>query len=48
MSLAITRIRAEVGPPVHDVFYGNPDQLLTADLGTNLLGGRNLTIFSMY
>ena len=48
MSLAITRIRAEVGPPVHDVFYGNPDQLLTAALGTNLLGGPNLTMFSMY
>ena len=48
MSLAITRIRAEVGAPVHDVFYGNPDQLLTAALGTHLLGGRNLTMFSMY
>jgi len=48
MALAITRIRAEVGAPVHDVWYGNPDRLLAAALGTRILGPRNLTMFAMF
>ncbi|MDQ1328995.1 MAG: hypothetical protein QG641_2281 [Candidatus Poribacteria bacterium] len=48
IAIAITRIRAELGAPVHDVFYGNPDQFLTAALGTRVFGPQNLTMFSMF
>lgn len=45
---SITRMRAELGIPVHDMHNGGPDLLLTSTIGTRNLGASNLTIMSMY
>ena len=45
---AITRMRAEMGVPVHDMHNGGPDQLIRPTLGTRRLGAANLTILSMF
>lgn len=46
--IAVTRMRAELGTPVHDLHYAGPDVLLPKAIGTRRLGTRNLTIFSMF
>ena len=48
LNVAITRMRAEMGVPVHDIHNGGPDLLLPPALGTRRLGPRNLTIISMF
>lgn len=48
MEIAITRMRAEVGTPVHDLHYTGPDVLLTKAVGTRRLGAKNLTMFTMF
>jgi hypothetical protein len=48
VSLMTTRIRAEVGPPVHELLYGGPNEIMIQLFGTRRLRGRNLTIFSMF
>ena len=47
ISTAITRIRAEVGSPVHDLHYIGPDEVIPSIFGTRRLGGANLTILSL-
>jgi hypothetical protein len=47
-SIAITRMRAELGSPVHDLHFSGPDRLLPTFLGTTRLSPRNLTILSYY
>jgi hypothetical protein len=42
----ITRMRAELGSPVHDQHFGGPDQMMYAALGTQRLGPSNLTVLS--
>jgi len=51
----ITKIRAQLGPPVHDFWaytsgltFGHPDMMLVPLLGTRRLGPRNLTMFSLF
>ena len=51
----ITKIRAQLGPPVHDFWaytsglsFGHPDMMLVPLLGTRRLGPRNLTMFSFF
>jgi len=46
--ISITRMRAELGVPVHDMHNGGPDLLLSPMIGTRNLGPKNLTIMSMY
>jgi len=46
--VSITRMRAELGVPVHDMHNGGPDLLLSPMIGTRNLGTKNLTIMSMY
>jgi len=46
ISTAITRIRAEVGSPVHDLHFIGPDEVLPKIFGARRLGGANLTILS--
>jgi len=46
ISLAIARLRAELGPPVHDLHFASSPEFLVNALGTRKLGGANLTIFS--
>ena len=48
ISIAITRMRAELGTPVHDLHYSGPDQILTRVVGTRRLGRDNLVMFSMF
>ncbi|HIO08218.1 TPA: hypothetical protein EYN09_15000 [Candidatus Poribacteria bacterium] len=46
ISIAIARMRAELGPPVHDLHFASSPEFLVNALGTRKLGGANLTIFS--
>ena len=43
----ITRIRAELGPPIHDLRSMGPDVLLPKMFGMRRLGGQNLALFSL-
>lgn len=38
VAVAIARMRAELGPPAHDLHYGGPDQMLPRVLGMKPLG----------
>lgn len=44
---AFTRIRAELGPPAHELGTVGPSHMLVLALGTSFLGPQNLTIFSL-
>jgi len=47
--LAITRMRAELGPPAHEMAGGmNAAQVLVNVAGTRAVGPRNLTIFPLF
>ena len=48
ISIAVTRMRVEMGTPVHDIHYGGPDLLIPPTIGTRQLGARNLTVLGMY
>ena len=48
ISIAVTRMRAELGTPVHDLHYSGPDEILTRALGTRRLGQGTLTMFSLF
>lgn len=49
LSIAVTRIRAELGPPAHDLHRGGPDLILTNILGTDpaVLPAQQLTALSL-
>ncbi|MBI5834058.1 MAG: hypothetical protein HZB16_17325 [Armatimonadetes bacterium] len=47
LAVAVTRMRAELGPPTHDLYFAGPDWALTAGFGPAALGVRNLTALSM-
>jgi hypothetical protein len=46
--IAITRIRAELGPPAHELNFYRPEDIMTSAFGTQALGTRNLTIISYF
>jgi hypothetical protein len=48
LALAITRMRAELGTPIHDLHFTGPDWILAEGIGTRNLDPRTLTAFSMY
>jgi len=48
ISITVTRMRAELGTPVHDLHYSGPDEILTRALGTRRLGHGTLTMFSLF
>jgi len=48
IALAATRMRAELGPPAHDLHNGGPDYILTAVLGTRVFSGRELTMLNYF
>jgi Family of unknown function (DUF6785)/Domain of unknown function (DUF6784) len=49
VSLAVTRIRAELGPPAHDLHRGGPEYVITAFFGMGgLVGPQNLTAMTQY
>lgn len=47
MSIGITRMRAELGPPAHDLHMGGPDSILPALIGPGKLGAPNLVALSL-
>ena len=48
ISTAVTRMRAELGSPVHDLHFIGPDEMLPRMFGTRRLGPQNLTMFAYY
>jgi hypothetical protein len=47
MMLVISRLRAQLGPPTHDVFWVTPNLVLPALVGTQALGPRTIGMFTM-
>jgi len=45
---ALARLRAELGPPVNELYNMGPDQMLPKIFGARMLGTSNLTIFAMF
>jgi hypothetical protein len=45
---ALTRLRAELGPPVNELYNMGPDQMLPRIFGTRRLGASNLTMFALF
>ena len=45
LSLAMTRVRAELGSP-HEIYFVNPQQILVTLFGTSAMGPANLTVIS--
>ena len=48
LALAITRMRAELGTPIHDLHFTGPDWIMAEGFGTRALDPRTLTSFSMF
>lgn len=46
LSVGITRVRAELGPPAHELNWVNPERVIVNLLGTEALGARNLTLLT--
>ncbi len=46
--IAITRIRAELGPPAHELNFFRPEEIMTAAFGTQALGAQNMTIMTYF
>jgi len=46
--LSIARIRAELGPPVNELYRIGPDMIMVQSLGTRMLGPQNLSIFTLF
>lgn len=47
MGLSITRIRAQLGPPTHEMFQATPHQIIIDAFGTRRLGTSTLTSFAV-
>lgn len=48
LSLGITRMRAELGVPAHDLHRMGPGQVLTEAFGSRKIRANNLTMFSLF
>ncbi|MBM3238637.1 hypothetical protein FJZ31_20265 [Candidatus Poribacteria bacterium] len=48
LSMSITRIRAEVGPPTHEMFVITPQDFFMQAIGARRLSPGSLTIIAMY
>ena len=46
LAIGITRIRAELGPPAHELHWVNPEMVMVSVMGTTALGPANLTALS--
>ena len=46
--IGVTRIRAEVGSPVHDLHFAGPEYLMVDIFGTRKIGPSNLSIISFF
>jgi len=48
LALAITRMRAELGTPVHDLHFTGPEMIMTRVAGTRAFNADTLTVFSIF
>lgn len=48
IAIAVTRMRAELGPPTHDLHFIGPNQTLPTILGTGTLGGNALGVMTLF
>jgi len=48
IAISVTRMRAELGPPTHDLHFIGPDQTLHSIFGGRNLDGRTLGVFTLY
>ena len=48
LAISVTRMRAELGPPAHDLHRGGPDYMLTELLGTRVMGTRDLSMLTWF
>ncbi len=48
MAIGVTRVRAEFGPPSHEILALDPARLMTVTFGPRFVGTGNLTIISFY
>ena len=48
LALGITRVRAEVGPPTHEMFVANPRRFILDTFGSRPIPPRSLTMMSLY
>ncbi|MBI1928898.1 hypothetical protein HYR99_32215 [Candidatus Poribacteria bacterium] len=48
LSTAITRMRAELGSPVHDLHFSGPDTTLVKALGTRVISPNDLTMYGFF
>src|SRR5436853_6737418 len=48
LALAITRMRAELGTPIHDLHFTGPEQIMTRVAGSRAFNADNLTAFSIF
>jgi hypothetical protein len=48
ISVGVTRIRAEVGPPSHSMLFVNPQDMLIVWFGSQGIGKRNLTLLALF
>jgi len=47
-AIGVTRIRAEVGSPIHDLHFAGPEILMVEATGTRKIGPNNLSIMSFF
>ena len=48
LAVAVTRMRAQFGAPVHDLHFTGPDQILTSLIGTRNMPKKDLVVFALY
>lgn len=48
LSIAVTRMRAELGPLVHELYYSNAGQIIAAVSGTRRISPGSLTAMSLF
>lgn len=48
LALAITRMRAELGTPIHDLHFTGPETIMTRVAGSKSFNADTLTVFGLY
>ena len=48
LAVAITRMRAELGPPAHDLHMSGPDSIISSVISPGTLSRPDMTMFSMF
>ena len=47
LCIAVTRMRAELGPPTHELHGASPDGMMVTVVGSKAIGAANLTNFTL-